>query len=80
MLPDCRSLQIGRRREQHLFAWLHERTKRRLWCTIQEQVQLRGGQIRLFIKHDDVVMELRELHDGLQHVVLRDPPRRVLRL
>ena len=74
------SLQVGCHRQQRLFSRVDERTDGGLWRAIEEDIQARRRNVRLFIKHDDVVVQLRQLSDRFQHVLLRDAAGRVLRL
>src|SRR5262245_23096594 len=77
---DREALQIGGGGHKRFFVRLDEWTNGRFRCAVQEDVQARGGEVRLFVEHDDVVVELRELDDWFQHVLLRDASGGVLGL
>ena len=49
-----------------------ERPDGRFGRTVREDVEPRGGDAGLFVEHQHVVVQLRQFHDRLQHVLLRD--------
>ena len=73
-------MKVLQGRIQNRFASTGQRSDWRVRRAVQQHVEVDASEVRLLLELDQVAVNARQLQDGFQHILLRDPAGGVLRL